>query len=126
MTFLGNYLDPRLKEVSISRGLVQFCVRKLFRRTEFPHDTCMALQDSAMVNKNDVVFCTTDCEHPFDFVPMPSFDQLVLNLPSKDSFLKAVGVERWEEVSPEAEAAFWDAFEFEFGSEADGVKLQWE
>ena len=79
-----------------------------------------------MAFKGDVVWPNTDCEHPFDFVPIARIDSLVMNLPGKEEFLQKLGVEKIEEVTSEAEAKFWKEFEFEFAEIADNVKLTWE
>jgi hypothetical protein len=50
----------------------------------------------------------------------------VVNLPGKEEFLQKLGVERMEDVTPESEANFWEAFAFEFADVADNVKLTWE
>ena len=126
MSFLGNYLKGRPTEVSFSRITVIGYVKQLFRRAEFPGGICVALDDSAVVTKGDVVWPDIDCEHPFDFVPLPRIDLLIVNLPSKPEFLEKLGVETMEDVTPEAEAEFWEHFEFEFGEVADGVKILWE
>ena len=126
MTFLGNFMETRPESVTIKRSMVVDYVKQLFKRSDFPRDIFVALVDSAMVNKGDVVWANLDAEHPFDFIPLPSFDQLVLNLPDKDEFLKRLGVDRMEAVSPEAERRFWEEFEFELSESADGVELIWE
>ncbi|MBI4773940.1 MAG: hypothetical protein HY788_07120 [Deltaproteobacteria bacterium] len=126
MSFLGNYLEPRPEKATLKRTLIVGYVRQLFKRPDFPRELFVALADSAMVNKGDVVWASLDAEHPFDFIPLPSFDQLVLNLPEKEEFLKKLGVEKMEDVSPEAERQFWEDFDFEFGSSADCVELIWE
>ena len=126
MTFLGNFMEERPENVTIKRSMVVDYVKQLFKRSDFPREMFLALVDSAMVNKGDVVWANLDAEHPFDFIPLPSFDQLVLNLPDKDEFLKRVGVDEMAAVSPEAERRFWEEFEFEFSESADGVELIWE
>ena len=125
-SFLGNYLEPRPEKVTLKRALIVSYVKQLFRRSDFPRDLFVALADSAMVNKGDVVWASLDAEHPFDFIPLPSFDQLVVNLPEKEEFLKLLSVAKMEDVPLEAERRFWEEFEFEFCESADGVELIWE
>jgi len=126
LSFLGNYLEPRPEKVTLKRTLITGYVRQLFKHNDFPGELFVALADSAMVSKGDVVWASLDAEHPFDFIPLPSFDQLVLNLPSREEFLKQLCVEKMEDVSPETERQFWEDFDFEFSSSADGVELIWE
>lgn len=100
-------------------------VRQLFRRTDFPQEIFVVLADSAVASKGDVVWANIDNEHPYDFVPMPCIDQLVLNLPSKKQFLQAVGADTLEEVSAEAEKVYWQQYRFELAEKAEGVRLKW-
>ena len=53
-------------------------------------------------------------------------DDLVLNLPTKAAFLEKLGVTKFEDATPEAEARLWEEFEFEFAEKAGSVKLIWE
>ncbi|UCF91597.1 MAG: hypothetical protein JSW39_25545 [Desulfobacterales bacterium] len=126
MSFYGNFLKERITEVSVGRDLIRQYVRQLFRRADFPQQTFVALEDSTIVNKGDLVWANIDCEHPYDFIPIPRMDDLVLNLPTKGEFLAKLGAAKLEEVTPEAEARFWEEFEFEFADNAGGVKLIWE
>lgn len=123
------YLGPkkeRATEATLERNLIIGYVRQLFKRLDFPNEIYVALDDGAMAFKGDVVWPNTDCEHPFDFVPIARIDSLVMNLPGKEEFLQKLGVEKIEEVTPEAAAKFWKEFEFEFAEIADNVKLTWE
>ena len=126
MTFLGDYLKKRLTEATIERSMIIQYVKELFLDPEFPQGVCVALESCTVANKGDVVWTDTDCENPHDFIPLPRIDDLVLNLPSKDEFLRRLGVEKMEDVTAEAYVAFWDTFEFEFAEFADGVTIQWE
>ena len=125
MTFFRNFIDGRPKEVTVEKDMIISYVKQLFKRDDFPEQIFVALADTIIVNKGDVVWANLDNEHPYDFIPMPRIDSLVVNLCSKEEFLRKIGVERMEDVTPEAEAAFWDEFEFEFADHADGVKLIW-
>jgi hypothetical protein len=116
----------RIGQTSMERQRIVTYVKQLFRHDEFPGGFCVAMDDTTLVNKGDVVPVYLDSEHPYDFIPLPSFDQLILNLPTKEEFLQRTGFASIEEVTAEAEAAFWEDFEFEFAPEADGVKLTWE
>lgn len=126
MTFWGNFQADRIKEASLQRSLIVGYVRQLFKRADFPQEIFIVLADSIIANKGDVVWANMDNEHPYDFVPMPRIDQLVLNLPTKDQFLRAVGAAKLEEVRPESEAEFWRQYRFDFAKKADGVRLIWE
>jgi len=126
LSFFGNFLKERPTEVTIKRDIIKQYVRQLFRRPDFPQQTFVALADSTVVNKGDLVWANIDCEHPYDFIPLPRMDDLVLNLPTKSAFLKKLGVAKLEDVTPEAEARLWEEFEFEFAEKADDVKLIWE
>jgi len=126
LTFLGDFQSGRVKEASLRRSLVVDYVRQLFKRSDFPQEIFIVLADSTVANKGDVVWGNIDSEHPYDFVPMPCIDQLVSNLPSKNQFLQAVGANSLEEVSAEAERAFWKDYQFDFSENADGVKLIWQ
>jgi hypothetical protein len=101
-------------------------VRRLFKRSDFPQEIFIVLADSTIANKGDVVWGNVDSEHPYDFVPMPCIDQLVLNLPSKSEFLQAVGAKCLEEVSAEAENEYWQQYRFDFAEKAEGVCLIWQ
>lgn len=101
-------------------------VKELYRDQEFPEGICVALDSCTVANKGDVVWSDTDCENPHDFIPLPRIDDLVLNLPGKDEFLHRLGVEKMEDVTAEAYAAFWETFEFVFAEVADGVAIRWE
>jgi hypothetical protein len=126
LTFLGNHLKGRPTEVAIERSLIVQYVKDLFRHQDFPEEISVALQDSAMVNKGDIVWLSTDCEHPYDFIALPCIASLIVNLPTKSEFMKKFDVQRLEEVTAEQEADFWESFEFQFAEVADGVKLIWE
>ena len=126
MSFLGNYVESKITEASLSREMIRNYVRKLFKRPDCPDQIFIALGDSAVVSKGDVVWMNIDCEHPYDWLPLPRLDELVLNLPSKEQFLKEMGVARLEDVSLEAETLFWDNFAFEFAKSAGGVRLIWK
>ena len=126
MTFLGNHLNGRPTEVTIERSLIVQYVKELFKRQDFPEEISIALQDSAMVNKGDIVWLSSDCEHPYDFIALPCIASLIVNLPTKIEFMKKFDVQRLEEVTAEQEADFWESFEFQFAEYADGVKLIWE
>ena len=126
MSFLGNFQNPKVTETSLSRDMIKEYVRRLFRRMEFPEQIFISLGDSAMVSKGDVVWMNIDCESPYDWVPLPRIDELVTNLPSKENFLRAMGAERLEDVSSEAEALFWKRFSFEFAKRAAAVRVHWK
>jgi hypothetical protein len=124
-----GYLGPkekRVTEVTLERKLIVGYVKQLFKRPDFPKEIYVALDDGAMAFKGDVVWLTLDAEHPFDFVPMSRIDELIPNLPTKDVFLKQLGAENLENVSPDAEAAFWEEFKFEFADVSNTVKIIWE
>lgn len=125
MTFLGDFQANPIKEASLQRGLITAYVRQLFKRADFPQEIFIALADSAVVSKGDVVWANIDNEHPHDFVPMPCIDQLVLNLPSETHFLQALGANSFEEVSAKAEYEFWQQYRFELADQAEGVRLKW-
>ena len=126
MAFLGDHLNCRPTEVTIERSLIVQYVKELFRRQDFPEEISIALQDSAMVNKGDVVWLSSDCEHPYDFITLPCIASLIVNLPTKIEFMEKFNVQRLEEVTAQQEADFWESFEFQFAEFADGVKLIWE
>ena len=126
MAVLGDYLKGRPPEVTIERSLIVQYVKELFRRQDFPEEISVALQDSAMVNKGDVVWLSSDCEHPYDFITLPCIASLIVNLPTKIEFMEKFDVQRLEEVTAQQEADFWESFEFQFAECADGVKLIWE
>lgn len=125
MTFLGDFQTGRIKEASLSCDMIVDYVRRLFKRWDFPQEIFIVLADSAVASKGDVVWANMDNDHPYDFVPMPCIDQLVLNLPSKARFLDAVGARDMAEVGAEAENDFWRRYRFEFASQAQGVRLIW-
>ena len=116
----------RATEATLERQLIKGYVKQLFKRADFPKEIFVALDDGVMAFTGDIVWPNIECEHPFDFVPIAGIDALVLNLPSKEEFLQKLGVEKTEKVTPEAEAKFWEAFEFEFAETAGNVKLTWE
>ena len=129
MSIIDEIVGPkkiRVTEASLNRRTIINYVRQLFKRTDFPAEIFVALDSGCMAMKGDVVWPSTDCEHPFDFIPLAGIDQLVVNLPSKTDFLRKIGVDKIEDVPPEAEARFWEEFDFEFGSIADSVKLVWK
>ena len=124
-----GYLGPkkeRITETTLERSLIVSYVKQLFKRPDFPKGVCVALDDGAMAFKGDLVWPYTECEHPFDFVPVARVDELVVNLPSKEAFLQQVGVAKMENVTPEIDAKFWKEFEFELADVAGNVKLTWE
>jgi hypothetical protein len=118
--------EERATEATLERNLIIGYVKQLFHRPDFPTEIYVALDDSAMAFKGDVVWPNSDCEHPFDFVPISRIDALLLNLPTKEEFLQILGVEKIEHVTPEAAAKFWKEFKFEFAETAVNVKLTWE
>lgn len=101
-------------------------VQQLFVREDFPKEIFVVLADSSVTTKGEVVWANMDNEHPYDFVPMPCIDQLVLNLPSKAEFLEAVGARDLAEVDTNSGREFWGQYRFEFASQAQGVRLIWE
>jgi len=101
-------------------------VQQLFVREDFPKEIFVVLADSSVTTKGEVVWANMDNEHPYDFVPMPCIDQLVLNLPSKAEFLEAVGAREFAEVDTKSGREFWRQYRFEFASQAQGVRLIWE
>jgi hypothetical protein len=125
LSFLGNFLDTDITEATLERDRLKHYVKKLFKRWDFPDQIFVALGNSTMVSNGDLVWANIDCEHPYDWLPMPRIDELVLNLPTKEAFLKAVGADDLERVSREAESRYWDSFEFEFAADAAGVRLTW-
>lgn len=116
----------RITETTLERRKIISYVRQAFWQYSFPEGFCVALDDSAMVNKGDVIYTYLDSEHPYDFIPLPSLDQLIVNLPASEEVLHQLGVDSPEEITPEAEDAFWDNYPFEFADKADGVTLTWE
>ena len=126
MTFLGDFQSGRIEEASLSRNMIVDYVRQLFKRGDFPQEIFVILADSSVASKGDVVWANMDNEHPYDFVPMPCIDQLILNLPSKARFLDAVGARELAEVGAEAEDGFWGQYRFVFASQAQGVRLIWQ
>lgn len=125
LSFLGNYIETKIAETTLSRDMLRNYVKMLFKRSEFPEQIFISLGDSAVVSKGDVVWMNIDCEHPYDWLPLPRIDDLVVNLPSKEMFLSALGVSRLEDVSPEAEVRFWNCFSFQFAKRANGIRLYW-
>jgi hypothetical protein len=126
LPFLCDYVDPKVTETSLSRDTLRDCILRLFRRSDFPEQIFVALGDSAVVSKGDIVWMNIDCEHPYDWIPLPRIDELVLNLPTKEAFLSELGVERLEDVSREAEILFWKRFSFQFAKRAAGVRVHWK
>jgi hypothetical protein len=126
LSFLGNYVDSKITEATLSREMIRAYVKMLFKRSDFPEQIFISLGDSAVVSRGDVVWMNIDCEHPYDWLPLPRLDDLVLNLPSKEQFLQKMGVNRLEDVTLEAETIFWDNFAFEFAKSTAGVRLIWE
>jgi len=118
-------LDIDITEATLERDLLKNYVKKLFKRWDFPDQISVALGNSTLVSKGDLVWANIDCEHPYDWLPLPRIDELVLNLPTKEAFLKAMGADELARVSTEAESRYWDHFEFEFAAEAAGVRLTW-
>ena len=125
MALLGPKKE-RATATTLERKLIAGYVKQLFKRPDFPKEIYVALDDGAMAFNGDLVWPNTECEHPFDFVPIARVDELVVNLPSKDAFLKQLGAKRMEDVTPEIEAKFWKEFEFKFAEVAQDVKLTWE
>ncbi|MGA2400801.1 MAG: hypothetical protein ABSG91_03730 [Syntrophobacteraceae bacterium] len=126
MSFLGNYVNAKVTEATLSRDMIRQYVIILFKRPDFPEQLFISLGDSSVVSRGDVVWMNIDCEHPYDWLPLPRIDDLVLNLPSKERFLQELGVDRLEDVSLEAETLFWNSFAFEFAKSAAGVRLDWK
>lgn len=126
MSFLQNFIDTEVTEATLSRELIKGYVRQLFKRWDFPDQVFVSLGNSSVVSKGELVWANIDCENPHDWVPLPRIDELVVNLPTSEAFLKAVGADSLERVSPEAESRFWSHFEFEFAAQAAGVRLIWE
>lgn len=122
----GRIKRFRITEATLERRLIVGYVKQAFWRTSFPEGYSVALDDSLMANKGDVIYTYLDSEHPYDFIPLPSMDQLILNLPTREAVLRQLGVESPEEIAPEAEEAFWDNYPFQFAEAADGVTLTWE
>jgi hypothetical protein len=126
MSFLQNFIDTDITEATLSRELITGYVRQLFKRWDFPDEIFIALGNSSIVSKGEIVWANIDCEHPHDWVPLPRIDELVLNLPTREAFFKAVGADSLDRISTEAESRFWSHFEFEFATRAAGVRLIWE
>ena len=123
---MGNYLEEKPTTAAMERQLIIAYTKRLFRRMDFPQDTYVVLANSTVANKGDVVWPDIDCEHPYDFVPFTSIDNLVVNLPTKEEFLQQLGADSFEDVTPEAEARFWGEFKFQFADNAANLKLEWE
>jgi hypothetical protein len=126
LSFLQNFIDSEITEATLSRDLITGYVRQLFKRYDFPDQIFVSLGNSSVVSKGELVWANIDCENPHDWVPLPCINELVLNLPTPEAFLKAVGADRMEHVSPEAESQFWSRFEFKLAEQAAGVRLIWE
>lgn len=126
LTFLGDFHVDHVNETTLSRDMIVNYVRQLFTREDFPREIFVVLADSTVATKGDVVWANMDNEHPYDFVPMPCIDQLILNLPSKAEFLKAVGARDFTEVEINSEKEFWGQYRFEFAYQAQGVRLKWQ
>ena len=126
MTFLGDFQANNVNEATLSRNMIMNYVRQLFNREDFPKEIFVVLADSSVATKGDVVWANMDNEHPYDFVPMPCIDQLVLNLPSKAGFLEAIGARNFTEVDTKSEKEFWRQYKFEFASQAQGMRLKWQ
>lgn len=122
----GHPFRERVKETTMSRSIIAGYVKQLFKRDDFPYEIFVTLGFAVLANKGDVIFGSHDCEHPFDFVPLPRIDDLITNLPTKEEFLAKLGVDKMENVTPEAEEAFWNNYAFQFCESADGVKIIWE
>ncbi len=125
MSFLGPKKE-RIAATTLTRTLITGYVKQLFKRPDFPVEVYIALDDGAMAFKGDVIWPNTECEHPFDFIPIARIDDLVMNLPEKGDFLQKLGVERMEDVTPEPEGRFWEEFAFEFADVVANVELTWE
>jgi hypothetical protein len=124
LSYLGND-RTRAEEVTIDRHRIRTYVKQLFKRSDFPQEVFISLGDSAVANSGDVIWANIDTETPYDFVPIAGIDELVLNLPSKDEFLRELGAGALEDVSAADEARFWGEFEFRFAENAGGVRLFW-
>jgi len=126
LTFLGNFVESKITEATLSRDMMRSYVLMLFKRAEFPEQVFISLGDSSVVSKGDVVWMNIDCEHPYDWLPLPRIDDLLPNLPSKEEFLKELGIERMEDVSVDDEIRFWKGFKFKFAKQAAGVRIYWK
>ncbi|GAB6909055.1 hypothetical protein DESC_190133 [Desulfosarcina cetonica] len=125
MTFLGDFQPGRVREALLRRSMVVSYVRQLFKRSDFPQEIFIALADSTVSSVGDIIWANLDNEHLYDFIPMPCIDQLVLNLPSKTQFLKAMGAENLETVDPVVEENYWQQYSFNFADSIEGVKISW-
>ena len=101
-------------------------IKQLFKRVDFPLEILVAIDHTINIKKGDVIYASNDCEDAFDFTPLPRIDELVTNLPSKEEFLRKLGVQEMNDVTPEKESEFWDEFEFEFAESVSGVKIIWK
>ena len=126
MTFMGNYIDEKPTTATIERQLIIAYTKRLFRRTDFPQGIYVVLADCTVASKGDIVWPDIDSEHPYDFVPFERIDNLVVNLPTKEECLQQLGAARFEDVTPEAEARFWSAYNFQFADNAANLKLEWK
>jgi hypothetical protein len=123
------YLGPkkeRASEATLEKKNIGGFVKQLFKRKDFPKEIYVALDDGVMAFTGDLIWPNIECEHPFDFVPITRIDNLVVNVPTRDEFLKTLGCNAIEDVTPEAEEKFWNDYEFQFADTADNVKLTWE
>jgi len=116
----------RATEAVLERNIIISYVKQMFKNPEFPKELYVALDMGAMAVTGDLIFPFTECEHPFDFIPIARIDDLISNLPTKEDFLLKLGAADLAAVTPEAEETFWNVFEFEFAKTAQNVKLIWE
>jgi hypothetical protein len=123
------YLGPkkeRASEATLEKRNIAGFVKQLFKRPDFPNEIYVALDDGALAFTGDLIWPDSECETPFDFIPIARIDALVLNIPTRAEFLQKLAIKTLEEATPEAELKFWDSFEFKFAATAENVKLHWE
>lgn len=115
-------------EAQLSRTVVAGTVVLYYKHVEFPDSIYIALANSYDRGIGTVINPLDDMEQCV-IVPMAKIDELVLNIPAREDFNNYIeekfGVSDPAEFTAEMEMDFWNAFRWQFSTQAVGYKIEW-
>ena len=122
-----------MSTVRLSRTVVAGAVITHWRATDFPENVYVALETAVGfgegcggVGCGSVVDALHDLESGY-FFDMARIDELILNVPSRETLVSRLGAEGAESAEgAAAEWAFWREFPWEFAQTAHGTPIEWE
>ncbi|WP_151191879.1 hypothetical protein [Desulfotomaculum copahuensis] len=124
----ANEIDQLEMSTDLSKKLIIETCASYYNNVEFPESIYIALKHTLIFGKGSVINALDDVEANC-FVPVARIDELLLNIPRREeyhNYFKAnFNIDNPLDILPEMEKSFWQRVNWDFASNAGGMKIEW-